>query len=110
MSAVAKLYGVGDTVYVWYNGTITNYFTPVARTVSAVKVNTSGNYAVVEFSDGETIIDGAIPTVFTTQLLCAIAITDAVIVASAATAILDTTNTSVASTIAQATTGLGRVD
>ena len=108
MANVAKGWGVGDTVYVHYQLPSTLYFTPQARTVSKVDVTSSGNEALVQFSDGDSVIDGATVTVYTTQTLCATGIIAAVITASAATAALDST-TSVVSTAGNTSTTLGLI-
>jgi len=112
MAAVSKAYGVGDTVFVWYFETSPLSFmvTPQSRVVSSVDVNTGANSATVKFSNGNSIVDGATPRVFTTELLCAIAIVDDLITASAATVALDTTTLSLASTVGQPSPTLGRVD
>ena len=108
MAAVSKSYGVGDTVYVHYQLPSSLYFTPQSRTVSKVITNDSSNEATVEFSDGESVTDGATVTVYTTQALCAAGIVTAVIAASAASVALDTT-TSIVSTAGNSSTTLGRI-
>lgn len=108
MAAVSKSYGVGDTVYVHYQLPSVNYFTPMARTVSKVDTTSSSNEALVHFSDGDSVVDGATVTVYTTQTLCATGIVAAVITASAAAVALDST-TSIVSTAGNTSTTLGRI-
>ncbi len=109
MSNVAKGFGVGDTVFVWFKDSIALEATPQSRVVADVRVIDSGNVAEVSFTTGEKIMDGATTAqrVFTTQALCATGIINAAIIRYDATAQLDAT-TSAASTAAQPTLGLCR--
>lgn len=107
MSAVSKSYGIGDTVYVWFHDSYTLQTLPQSRVVRNVTVNTAGNEAVVEFTTGEKVTDGATARVFTTQAACATAIINDVISRYDACVDLDTT-TSGASTSGQVATGLIR--
>lgn len=109
MANVSKDYAVGGTVWVWYHDSITLQYTPISKVVSKVNVDSSTNNATVDFTSGNSVIDGATARVFTTQELCAVAIVDAVITATAAAVALDTGTTSVASTASQSSTTLGRV-
>lgn len=108
MAAVSKGYGVGDTVYVWYNGSITDYFLPQSRVVKAVDVNTSTNSALVSFTNGVSITDGTVQTVYTTQVLCANAIVSAVVAASAPVCVISDTLSEV-STAGQVSVTLGLI-
>lgn len=89
MADVAKTYGVGDTVYVWYHEDIANQYTPKSRIVSEVIITGSSNQAIVKFSNGNQVIDGPTQRVFDTQAACATAIVTAVIAATAATVVLE---------------------
>jgi len=109
MANVSKGYGVGDTVYVAYPHPSSNYFSPQQRVVKQVDVNSATNEAVVFFEAGEKVQDGAVQTVYTTQVLCATAIINDIIVKADATVNIDTT-TSLGSTVSQPTLSLGRVD
>ena len=109
MAAVSKGYGVGDTVYVHYQLPSVNYFTPMARTVTRVETTSSGNSAVVQFSDGKSVTDvSTLVTVYTTQTLCATGIVTATVAASAAAVALGST-TSIVSTAGNTSTTLGRI-
>lgn len=108
MAAVSKAYGVGDTVYVYYKNSSSLRFLPQSRVVSNVKVDSSGNSARVEFTNGDAVTDvSTAQTVFTTQALCANAIIDDVLTDYDACAVLNST-TSGASTASQPTLGLAR--
>lgn len=108
--AIAKSYDVGDTVYVWYDGSTTDYFTPKSRTVTQVDiVSATDNKALVRFSDGNSVYDDDTnQRVFTTEAACATVIVNAVITNSAAAVALDTT-TSLVSTAGNSSTTLGRI-
>lgn len=67
MADVAKSYGVGDSVWVYYPGK----YDPAPRTVKRVDIITGTNEAEVSFSDGPPVIDGAKQRVFDTQALAA---------------------------------------
>lgn len=108
MANVSKGWGVGDTVWVHYIGSITNQFTPISRVVSKANINSATNEAVVEFESGESVVDGATVTVYTTQALAAAGIVTWVIAQSAAAVVLDAT-LSTSSTASQASTTLGRI-
>lgn len=108
MANVAKGYGVDDTVYVHYIGSTTLQFIAQTRTVSRVEVTSSTNEAVVRFSDGDSVIDGTVVTVYTTQALASAGIATWSIAQSAAAVALDTT-TSIVSTAGNASTTLGRI-
>lgn len=108
MANVAKGWAIGDTVWVHYTDSITNYFTPISRVVNDVTINSSTNESVVTFVTGNSVIDGATVRVYTTQALCAAGIVTATIAASAAAVALDAT-TSASSTSGQASTTLGRI-
>lgn len=109
MADVAKSYGIGDTVWVWYFESPLNSIRYVAqsRVVLAVKTTTSGNEALVTFTNGDAITDGSTPRVFDTAALASTAIVTAVIANTAAAVALDVT-TSGASTAAQASITLVR--
>ena len=108
MAAVSKTYGVGDTVYVYYRNSSTLRFAPQAKVVKAVRVDSSGNSALVEFTDGESVTDvAADQRVFTTEAACANKIIDDVISEYDACAVLNST-LSGASTAGQPTLGLAR--
>jgi len=109
MADVAKGYGVGDAVFVAYPHPDTLFFTPQARIVKKVDINTATNEAVVFFEVGEKVIDGADQTVFTTQALCATKIIDDIISKADATVNLDATTTT-ASAGGAAALSLGRID
>jgi len=108
MAAVSKTYGVGDTVYVHYTDSIALQWLPVERVVSKVRVNSSSNEAVVEFTTGESVVDGATVRVYTTQVAAVVAMVSYIITQSAAVVAIDTT-TSVASTAGNTSTTLGRI-
>tara|TARA_R110002167_G_scaffold305358_1_gene509495 strand:- start:3829 stop:4158 length:330 start_codon:yes stop_codon:yes gene_type:complete len=108
MANVAKGWAIGDTVWVHYIGSVTNQFIPVSRVVSKANVNSSTNEAVVEFTSGSSVQDGAVVAVYTTQALCAAGIVTWMIAQSVAVCTLDAT-TSEASTSGQASTTLGRI-
>lgn len=107
MANVSKGYAIGDTVWVHYRNTSLQ-FVAQSRVVKNVNTNSSTNEAVVEFISGNSVIDGAIVTVFTTQALASNDIVDWGIAQLAAATALDV-ETSVASTSGQASTGLGRI-
>ncbi len=109
MADVAKTYGVGDVVFVTYPHPDTLAFLPQQRTVESVKILDGTNEAIVTFTDGEKVQDGAVVTIYDTAALAAAAIVTDVIAKSAAAVALDATN-SVASTGGQASVTLGRVD
>ncbi len=109
MANVTKDYGIGDTVFVAYPFPSNNYFTAQSRIVDKVDVNSSTNEAVVKFTNGEDVVDGAVKTVYTTSPLASTAIINDVI-SKADTAANDDATTSLASTAAQPTLSLGRVD
>lgn len=108
MANVSKGWGVGDTVYVHYIGSTELQFTPTSRVVSKVNVTDSSNEAVVEFTSGNNVIDGATTTVYTTQALCAAGIVTWAIAQTAPAVALDST-TSIVSTAGNASTTLGRI-
>lgn len=107
MANVSKGWAIGDTVWVHYIGS-SNQFIPISRVVRNAKINSSTNESIVEFESGNSVVDGAVVTVYTTQALAAAGIVTWVIAQSAAVSVLDVT-TSVASTSGQASTTLGRV-
>lgn len=108
MANVSKGYGVGDTVWVWFHGSNTLMWAPVSKVVADVKVNSSSNEAVVTFTDGTSVTDGATARVFTTQAACAKAIVDDGITKLTPAVVLDTTTTSGASTAGAVATTLIR--
>lgn len=108
MANISKGWGVGDTVWVHYIGSNENQFIPVSRVVSKCDVNSSTNEAVVSFTSGNSVVDGAVVTVYTTQALCAAGIVTWVIAQSAAAVVLDAT-LSISSTASQASSTLGRI-
>jgi len=85
MADVAKIYGVGDNVFVFVDGNDT----PQARVVSKVQILTDTNEARVEFTAGNPVNDGAVQRVFETQALCATAIIDAAIARLNPTVVLE---------------------
>ena len=108
MANVAKGFGVGDTVQVYYKNHATLRTLPQARTVKKVNVDSAGNNATVEFTDGEQVPDVSTDQrVFTTAALCANKIIDDLITDYDACAVLNST-TSGASTAGQATLGITR--
>ena len=109
MADVAKSYGVGDAVFVAYPFPNSLAFVAQARTVERVDILDGANEALVTFTDGEKVQDGAVVTVYDTAALASAAIVTDVIAKSAAAVALDATN-SVASTGGQASVTLGRVD
>jgi hypothetical protein len=108
MAAVSKSYGVGDTVWVHYLNSIALQWLPVQRIVKKVEITTSTNEATVHFTVGESIIDGAVKTVYNTRALCATGIVDYLIAQSVAVSLLDPT-LSIASTVSQGSDTLGRI-
>lgn len=106
---VAKGFGIGDTVYVWFDKSNALEMLPQARVVADVRTLDSTNDAEVSFTTGEKILDGpsAAQRVFTTQALCATAIVSAAITRYTPAVLLDAT-TSGASTAAQPSTTLVR--
>ncbi len=110
MADVAKTYGVGDSVFVAYPFPSTLAFTPQARTVKSVDINSSTNEAVVKFTDGADVIDGAVQTIYDTNVLCATAIIDDVIAKIEATVLIEGLSNSLGSTVSQPALNLGRVD
>ena len=109
MADVAKIYGVGDTVFVAYPFPNSLSFVPQSRVVKEVQIMDSANEALVFFESGEKVQDGADQTVFETQPLCATKIVDDVITKIDASVNLDVTTT-VASASGQTSLSLGRVD
>lgn len=109
MSDVAKSYGVGDTVYVWFKDSNTLNKLPNERVVADVRTLDASNTAEVTFTTGEKTLDGLTTAkrVFETQAACAAAIIDAVISDYTPCVALDTT-TSGASTSGQVATTLVR--
>jgi len=108
MANVAKGWAIGDTVWVHYIGSVANQFTPVSRVVTQANINSSTNESVINFSTGDSVIDGTVVAVYTTQALCAAGIVNWMIAQSVAVCTLDAT-TSAASTAAQTSTTLGRI-
>lgn len=108
MADVSKTYGVGDTVWVHYLNSIALQWLPVQRIVKKVETTTSTNEATVHFTVGESVIDGAVKTVYDTQALCATGIVDYMIAQSIAVSLLDPT-VSIASTVGEGSDTLGRV-
>lgn len=109
MAAVSKGYGVGDTVFVHYKGSSSLQFTPSSRVVKKVNVDSSGNNAIVEFTDGDSVTDVSTDVrVYLTQTLAATGIITWVIAQSAAAAALDST-TSIVSTAGNVSTTLGLI-
>lgn len=109
MADVAKIYGVGDTVFVAYPFPNSLAFTPQSRVVKEVQILTGTNEALVFFESGEKVQDGADQTVFETQALCATKIVDDVIAKVDAAVALDVT-TSKVSTGGATSLSLGRSD
>ncbi len=112
MSNVAKGWAIGDTVYVHFKDNNTLNKIPQTRVVADCRVISSGNVAEVTFTTGEKVLDGASTAqrVFTTSILCANAIIDAVISDYAACAVAGNTGTnSGVSTAGAATIGLVRL-
>ncbi len=107
MADVAKGYAIGDTVWVHYINTSLQ-FVPQSRVVHRVNVNSSTNNAVVEFVSGNSVTDGSVVTVYTTQALAANGIVDWAIVQVAAAVVLDV-ETSISSTASQTSTSVGRI-
>lgn len=110
MADVAKDYAIGDSVFVAYPFPSNLAFAPQARTVKSVDINSSTNEAIVKFTDGADVVDGAVKTVYDTQVLAATAIIDDVIAKIDATVILEGLSTSVSSAAAQPALSLARVD
>ena len=109
MANVAKTYGIGDTVFVAYPFPSSNYFTAQSRVVKSVDTNSATNEAIVKFTNGEDVVDGAVVTVYATAALASAAIITDVIAKADAAAVLDAT-TSLGSTVGQPTLSIGRVD
>lgn len=107
MAADLSVYKPGDTVWVWYFEDTDLQYVPTSRVISTVDVKTSANEALVAFTTGNKITDGATPRIFTTEALAAAAIVTEVISATAAVVTLDAT-LSGASTASQASTTLVR--
>lgn len=116
MAVVSKGYGVGDTVFVYYKDSATLRFTPQSRVVRRVLVDSSGNNATVEFTNGESVVDiaanqrvfyDAVPA--TAQALCANKIIDDVLVDYDACAVLNSTTATTVLATAQPTLGIGRI-
>jgi myo-inositol-1-phosphate synthase len=108
--AISKSYEVGDSVYVWYQDSVDDFFTPIERIVAQVRITGDDNTAVVSFESGRDVVDSDIlQTVFTTQGACATSIINDVITRSAATVLLDST-LSDSSTAGNPTVSLGRLD
>ena len=105
MANVTKGFGVGDTVYVWYKDSNSLNKLPQTRTVKKVNVDNANNTALVEFTDGDSIVDGVqaadldatpnanLKRVFTTAALCAKDMVDNVISAFDDLVAVDTTTT-----------------
>lgn len=90
MADVAKEYGIGDTVHVWFeNKPRSTRYLPHEKVVESVRVTTGTNEATVRFTDGTSIIDGAVKTVYLTEAACATGIITAVIANTAATVVLE---------------------
>lgn len=107
MAADLSVYKPGDTVWVWYFEDINLQYTPTSRVVATVDVKTSAQEALLTFTTGNNITDGATPRIFTTEALAATAIVTEVISATAAAVALDAT-LSGASTASQASVTLVR--
>jgi len=108
MADVAKGWAIGDTVYVHYIESPTLQFVAQTRVVSKCTITSSTNEAVVEFTTGESVVDGATVRVYTTQALASAGIATWAIAQSAAAVALDAT-TSIVSTAGNASTTLGRI-
>jgi hypothetical protein len=109
MAAVSLGFEVGDTVYVNYPFPDSLYFDPQTRVVSQIKLTAAAEVAVISFTSGNSVnYSDASPTCYTTVILAAVANLDNVISRSAATCVLDTGSTSVASTASQTFSTLGR--
>jgi len=109
MADIAKTYGVGDVVWVTYPHPNALAFLPQQRTISNAEILDGTNEAIVKFSDGDKVQDGAITTIYDTQALAAAAIVTDAIAKTAAAVVLDAT-VSVVSTGGGASVTLGRVD
>ena len=108
-TATSKSYTVGDSVFVIYPQTDSNYWAAVSRTVATMDVNATGNTATVKFTSGNQIVDSdASSTVYTTEVAANIARVNEIITNSAAAVASDTT-TSIVSTAGNTSTTLGRI-
>ena len=109
MGTVAKSYAVGDTVYVIYPQTSSDYWAAVSRVVSTIDVTGASNVATVSFTSGSSIVDSdASSTVYTTETAANTARVGEIITNSAAAVASDTT-TSIVSTAGNSSTTLGRI-
>ena len=109
MADVAKGWAIGDTVFVHYRDTSPELqFVAQSRVVSRCIINDSSNEAVVEFTNGVSVVDGAIVRVYTTEALASAGIATWAIAQSAPAVALDAT-TSIVSTAGNASTTLGRI-
>lgn len=93
MSNVAKGFGSGDTVFVYYDKSPSLQLLPQSRVVADVRIIDGTNNAQVNFTNGDSIIDGpsSAQRVFTTQALCAAAIITNVIALYTPCVVFDTT-------------------
>lgn len=108
--AIAKGWDVGDTVYVRYPQTTTEYWTPQTRVVASCDIiSATDNKALVKFTSGNNVEDDDTTVrIYTTEALCAAGIVTDVISNVAASVVLDAT-TSIVSTAGNSSTTLGRI-
>ncbi len=103
-TAISKSYSVGDTVYVRYDyGANSIGFLPATRVVSAINFIAASDEAIVLFTDGVQVQDGATQRVYTTQAACATAIVNDLITKSTALVALESSPTAVVGTSGTAT-------
>ncbi len=107
--AVALDYEVGSAVFVAYPFPNSLAFLPQARVVTSIDVVGVDDLVEVRFNDGEKLQDSnTLQTIYLVEADAAAAIVTDVIAKSAGAVVLDAT-TSVASTVSQPSTTLGRV-
>ena len=87
MADAAKIFGVDDSVFVFYEDDLT--LTPQPRTVKRINILEADNEALIDFTDGKSVQDGTTQRVFETQALCATAIINDMIAKTAATVVLE---------------------
>lgn len=108
MADIAKNYAIGETVYVAYPFPLANFWLPIARVIDHVDMLDNTNEAMVYFTAGSPVLDGAVQTIYETEALAAAAIVTDIIAKASGAVTLDAT-TSVVSTAGQESNDLGRV-
>jgi len=91
MADISKSYAIGETVYIAYPYPSANFWLPIARVLEHVDMLDDSNEAMVYFTEGKPVLDGAIQTVYETEALAAAGIVDDIIARASGAVTLDAT-------------------